>query len=129
MARKHGRAKIVAAPSGRYLDDRHIRSASSDTHLLAGGQSRSRISTATNATATTFIPIRVLALDPKTGKLKWYYQFTPHDVHDWDAQEPPVLVDADWQGQPRKLLLQANRNGFFYVLDRPTANSYWPSRS
>jgi alcohol dehydrogenase (cytochrome c) len=60
----------------------------------------------------------ILALDPKTGKLKWYFQFTPHDVHDWDAQEPPVLVDTNWQGQPRKLLLQANRNGFFYVLDR-----------
>jgi alcohol dehydrogenase (cytochrome c) len=60
----------------------------------------------------------ILALDVKTGKLKWYYQFTPHDVHDWDAQEPPVLVDANWQGQPRKLLLQANRNGFFYVFDR-----------
>jgi alcohol dehydrogenase (cytochrome c) len=60
----------------------------------------------------------ILALDAKTGKLKWYYQFTPHDVHDWDAQEPPVLVDTNWQGQPRKLLLQANRNGFFYVLDR-----------
>jgi len=60
----------------------------------------------------------ILALDPKTGKLRWYFQFTPHDVHDWDAQEPPVLVDANWQGQPRKLLLQANRNGFFYVLDR-----------
>jgi len=60
----------------------------------------------------------VLALDAKTGKLKWHYQFTPHDVFDWDATEPPVLVDADWQGQPRKLLIQANRNGFFYVLDR-----------
>ena len=60
----------------------------------------------------------VVALEAKTGKLKWHFQFTPHDVHDWDAQEPPVLVDANWQGQPRKLLLQANRNGFFYVLDR-----------
>jgi alcohol dehydrogenase (cytochrome c) len=60
----------------------------------------------------------VLALDAKTGKLRWYYQFTPHDVFDWDAAEPPVLLDADWQGQPRKLLVQANRNGFFYVLDR-----------
>jgi alcohol dehydrogenase (cytochrome c) len=60
----------------------------------------------------------ILALEAKTGKLKWYFQFTPHDVHDWDAQEPPVLVDMTWQGQPRKLLLQANRNGFFYVLDR-----------
>ena len=60
----------------------------------------------------------IVALDSKTGKLKWYYQFTPHDVHDWDAQEPAVLVDSNWQGQPRKLLLQANRNGFFYVFDR-----------
>jgi len=62
----------------------------------------------------------ILALEAKTGKLRWYYQFTPHDVHDWDAQEPPVLVDTNWQGQPRKLLLQANRNGFLYVLDRAT---------
>lgn len=60
----------------------------------------------------------IVALDARTGKLKWYYQFTPHDVHDWDAQEPAVLVDTNWQGQPRKLLLQANRNGFFYVFDR-----------
>ena len=60
----------------------------------------------------------IVALDAKTGNLKWYFQFTPHDTHDWDAQEPPVLVDTNWHGQPRHLLLQANRNGFFYVLDR-----------
>ena len=60
----------------------------------------------------------ILALEPATGKLKWYFQFTPHDLHDWDAQEPPVLVDTNWQGQPRKLLMEATRNGFFYVLDR-----------
>ena len=62
----------------------------------------------------------VLALDPAAGKLKWHYQFTPHDLHDWDATEPPVLVDAEFHGQPRKLLLQGNRNGFLYVLDRVT---------
>ena len=60
----------------------------------------------------------ILALEPKTGRLKWHFQYTPHDVWDWDAQQPPVLVDAAWEGQPRKLLLHANRNGFFYVLDR-----------
>jgi len=60
----------------------------------------------------------VLALNPNTGKLKWYYQFTPHDVHDWDATEPTVLVDRRYQGEDRKLLLHADRNGFFYVLDR-----------
>ena len=62
----------------------------------------------------------VVALDPKTGRRKWHFQFTPHDVHDYDAQQPIVLVDATWKGQPRKLLLQANRNGYFYVLDRIT---------
>ena len=62
----------------------------------------------------------VLALNPKTGEIKWYYQFTPHDPHDLDATEPVLLVDADWGGKPRKLLLQANRNGFMFVLDRIT---------
>lgn len=60
----------------------------------------------------------VVALDIKTGKLQWYFQFTPHDEWDWDAQQPLTLVDALWEGHPRKLLLDANRNGFFYVLDR-----------
>jgi alcohol dehydrogenase (cytochrome c) len=60
----------------------------------------------------------ILALDRKTGRLKWYYQFTPHDLWDWDATETSVLIDASWQGQPRKLMLHANRNGFFYVFDR-----------
>ena len=60
----------------------------------------------------------IVALDADTGKLKWYFQFTPHDTHDWDAQSIPVLVDMEYRGQPRKLLLHPNRNGFFYVLDR-----------
>jgi alcohol dehydrogenase (cytochrome c) len=62
----------------------------------------------------------VVALDPDTGKLKWHFQFTPHDLHDWDANQPPVLLDARFRGRPRKLLVQASRNGFFYVLDRLT---------
>jgi alcohol dehydrogenase (cytochrome c) len=62
----------------------------------------------------------VLAIDPKTGRLKWHFQFTPHDTHDWDANETPVLIDANFGGKPRKLLIQANRNAFFYVLDRET---------
>jgi len=62
----------------------------------------------------------VLALDPDTGKLKWHFQFTPHDLNDYDATETPVLVDAPYKGEPRKLLMQANRNGFVYILDRTT---------
>ncbi len=62
----------------------------------------------------------VIALDPETGKLKWHYQFTPHDEFDFDSTQVPVLVDAAWHGTPRKLMLFANRNGYFYVLDRVT---------
>jgi alcohol dehydrogenase (cytochrome c) len=60
----------------------------------------------------------ILALDRKTGKLKWYYQFTPHDLWDWDATETSIVANAQWEGRERKLLLHADRNGFFYVFDR-----------
>ncbi len=60
----------------------------------------------------------IVALDVNSGKMKWYFQYTPHNVWDWDAEQPPVLADTTWNGRPRKLLLHANRNGFFYVLDR-----------
>src|SRR5262249_54184689 len=60
----------------------------------------------------------LLVLDKKTGQRKWHFQFTPHDVHDWDSTHVPVLVDTNYRGAPRKLVLVANRNGFYYVLDR-----------
>ena len=60
----------------------------------------------------------VVALNPDTGKLAWYFQPSPHDVHDWDAVQTPVLFDADFQGSKRKLIAQASRNGYFFVLDR-----------
>ncbi len=61
-----------------------------------------------------------VALDADTGKLKWYFQFTPHDDFDFDSVQVPVLADLDWKGARRRVLLWANRNGFFYVLDRAT---------
>jgi alcohol dehydrogenase (cytochrome c) len=60
----------------------------------------------------------VVALDPRTGTLRWHFQFTPHDLHDWDGNQPPVLIDASFRGRQRKLLVVGSRNGFFYVLDR-----------
>ena len=60
----------------------------------------------------------VLAIDPNSGKLRWYFQFTPHDIYDYDANETPVVVDVQDHGSVRHLLVQANRNGFYYVLDR-----------
>src|ERR1700761_1089564 len=60
----------------------------------------------------------LLAIDPDTGKLKWHFQFTPHDLYDYDGVETPVLVDTVYEGKPRKLIVEANRNGYVYVLDR-----------
>jgi alcohol dehydrogenase (cytochrome c) len=59
-----------------------------------------------------------IALDADTGRLAWHFQFTPNDAYDYDSVQVPVLADMDWQGRPRKLMLWANRNGYFYVLDR-----------
>jgi PQQ-dependent dehydrogenase (methanol/ethanol family) len=69
-----------------------------------------------------------LAIDASTGKLKWHYQFTPHDLHDWDANQPIVLVNDTWKGQPHHLLLHANRNGFLYVIDRDAGTPLLASR-
>jgi alcohol dehydrogenase (cytochrome c) len=62
----------------------------------------------------------LVALEADTGNLRWHYQFTPHDVHDWDSTQVPVLGDLTINGQPRKVVMFANRNGFFYTLDRVT---------
>jgi alcohol dehydrogenase (cytochrome c) len=65
----------------------------------------------------------IVALDPETGKMAWSFQPSPHDTHDWDAAETPVLVDGMFQGKPRKMLLQSSRNGYFFVLDRTDGSS------
>jgi len=65
----------------------------------------------------------IVAINPDTGKLAWGFVVSPHDTHDWDAVEIPVLVDANFHGQPRKMLMQAARNGYFFVLDRATGKS------
>jgi alcohol dehydrogenase (cytochrome c) len=62
----------------------------------------------------------LLALDGESGEIRWHFQFTPHDTHDWDATEIPVLMDLEWEGRVRRLVVMANRNAFYYVLDRET---------
>jgi alcohol dehydrogenase (cytochrome c) len=62
----------------------------------------------------------LMALEATTGRLRWHFQFTPHDTHDWDANQVPLLLDADVDAEPRKLVGLANRNGFYYLLDRTT---------
>jgi alcohol dehydrogenase (cytochrome c) len=62
----------------------------------------------------------LVAINIETGKMAWYFQTSPHDTHDWDSTQTPALVDAEFKGQPRKMVMQATRNGYFYVLDRLT---------
>src|SRR5205085_3927312 len=64
----------------------------------------------------------LVALDLNTGKMKWHFQFTPHDTHDWDAQSWPVLIDMEWKGKLRKVVVHANRNGLSYILDCTTGD-------
>jgi alcohol dehydrogenase (cytochrome c) len=71
-------------------------------------------------TGTNLYSDCVVAMDPDTGKVKWFYQFTPGDEWDFDSVQVPVLADLNWKGSPRKVMLWGNRNGFFYVLDRTT---------
>jgi alcohol dehydrogenase (cytochrome c) len=68
----------------------------------------------------------IVALNPDTGKLVWSFQVSPHDTHDWDAVETPVFVDGDFHGQPKKMLMQTSRNGYFFVLDRTNGKNLPP---
>ncbi len=70
----------------------------------------------------------IVALNPNTGKMAWYYQVTPHDTHDWDAAQTPVLIDGDFDGRPRKMIAQASRNGHFFLLDRVTGEHLLTSK-
>ncbi len=79
--------------------------------------------TGSNRPGDNLYTCSIVALDPDTGKLAWAFQPSPHDTHDWDAVEVPVLVDAIFHGQPRKMLMQASRNGYFFVLDRTNGKS------
>ena len=113
---RRGRATSISTRVAAQRGCRQLRSR--DRHaVLAHGKSVSRYGRQ-RTQGDNLYTNSVLALDAQTGKLRWHYQFTPHDLWDWDAQEPLLLVDATFQGKPRKLLLQGNRNGFFYVLDR-----------
>ena len=92
----------------------------SSTSITSAPATRSRCSPGRAAPATTSTRARSSPSIPNTGKMAWYYQVTPHDTHDWDAAQTPVLIDGEFGGRPRKLLAQASRNGHYFLLDRAT---------
>lgn len=77
----------------------------------------------TNRAGADLFTGSIVALNPDTGKMAWYFQAMPHDTHDWDANETPVLIDGQIDGRPRKLLAQASRNGHYFLLDRATGEA------
>ena len=112
-------AEAAAARRRRRLGHRQLRSGA-EPGLLRHRQSESGLLRRRSRRATTSTPARSSRSTPTPGKLRWHYQFTPHDVHDWDSAHVPVLADLTIGGRPRKVVMVANRNGFFYTLDRET---------
>ncbi len=93
-----------------------------DTHLyiVGTGNPSPAYTTGTRGEGDNLYTCSVVAINVETGKIAWYYQTSPHDTHDWDSAQTPVLVDGEFNGRPRKLVLQASRNGYFFTLDRLT---------
>ena len=89
-----------------------------NTHLLGHEQSFSRLRRQRAARRRPLHQFACWRSIPDTGKLKWYFQYNPHDLYDYDGVQTPVLVNAIFKGQPRKLVVTANRNGFLYIFDR-----------
>jgi alcohol dehydrogenase (cytochrome c) len=92
-----------------------------DTHLyIVGTGNPSPAYVPSGRDGDNLFTCSLLGVDVETGRMAWYYQTSPHDTHDWDSAQTPVLVDGEFAGRPRKLVLQATRNGYFFVLDRVT---------
>ena len=110
-----GEARICGAPTyaSRELNLILARCPGNPHPILAGGVRK----------GDDLFTCSIVAIHADTGKLAWYFQPSPHDTHDWDAIETPVLVDGDFHGAKRKMLLQASRNGYFFVLDRETGKN------
>ncbi|MBI3491676.1 MAG: acido-empty-quinoprotein group A [Acidobacteria bacterium] len=93
-----------------------------DTHLyiVGTGNPTPAYTSQTRGEGDNLFTCSIVAIDVETGKMAWYYQTSPHDTHDWDSAQTPVLIDAEFRGNPRKLVLTASRNGYYFTLDRTT---------
>jgi alcohol dehydrogenase (cytochrome c) len=117
-AARHGGGNVWAA--GSYDPESHL-------YIFGTGNPAPAYSSAAREGDNLFT-CTLIAVNVDTGKMAWYYQTSPHDTHDWDSAQTPVLVDAEFGGQPRKLVMQATRNGHFFVLDRVSGQHLLTSR-
>src|SRR5262249_61393194 len=93
-------------------------------YIFGTGNPTPAYTTGTRGDGDNLFTCSLIALDVDTGKMKWYFQTSPHDMHDWDSAQTPVLVDGEIGGKPRKLVLTASRNGYFFTLDRVTGDHF-----
>jgi alcohol dehydrogenase (cytochrome c) len=110
-AAKHGGGN--AWVPGSYDPETHL-------YIFGTGNPSPAYTTGTRGEGDNLYTCSVVAVNVETGKMAWYYQTSPHDTHDWDSAQTPVLIDAEFNGRMRKMALQASRNGYFFTLDRLT---------
>jgi alcohol dehydrogenase (cytochrome c) len=110
-AARHGGGQIWVP--GAYDPETHL-------YITGTGNPSPAYTSASRGEGDNLFTCSLVAINVDTGKMAWYYQTSPHDTHDWDSTETPILVDAEFNGRVRKLVLHASRNGYFFVLDRTT---------
>jgi alcohol dehydrogenase (cytochrome c) len=118
-AARHGGANVWSA--GSYDPETHL-------YIVGTGNPTPAYAPAGRRDGDNLFTCSLVAVNVDSGKIAWHYQTSPHDTHDWDSAQTPVLIDGDFAGEPRKLVLQATRNGFFFVLDRTTGEHLLTSR-
>ena len=106
---------------GSYDPESHL-------YIVGTGNPTPAYTSQTRGAGSNLYTCSMVAINVETGKLAWYYQTSPHDTHDWDSVQTPVLIDSDFNGKPRKLALQATRNGYFFVVDRTTGEHLLTSK-
>jgi alcohol dehydrogenase (cytochrome c) len=110
-AAKHGGGNMWVP--GSYDPETHL-------YIIGTGNPSPAYTTGTRGEGDNLYTCSVVAINVDTGKMQWYYQNSPHDTHDWDSAQTPVLIDGTFNGKPRKMVVQAARNGYFFTLDRLT---------
>lgn len=118
-AARHGGAQTWMP--GSYDPETHL-------YVFSTGNPTPAYTTETRGEGDNLYTCSLIALNVDTGKMSWYFQTSPHDTHDWDSTQSPVFVDATFNGKPRKLVLQATRNGYFFVIDRTTGEHLLTSK-
>ena len=110
-AAKHGGGQMWMP--GSYDPETHL-------YIVGTGNPNPAYTSQSRGPGDNLYTCSLVALNVDTGKMAWYFQTSPHDTHDWDSTQVPILIDAEFDGQPRKLVIQATRNGYFFTLDRLT---------